>query len=149
MMKTKISLSFNDQKGKKGKEYANCITRQLVSLQKTQFSQAAFYLPDLSNLNPYLFSSPITNKEISSRIMEVNYSRWWLITLRFTKNKVPMKDYIRQISGHHSLLGIMCFIAIFALRTWLIAWKFLLVLGRSTCVHLPCNLWHWLLMHHN
>jgi len=34
---TKISLSFNDQKGKKGNKYANCITKELVSLQKTKF----------------------------------------------------------------------------------------------------------------
>lgn len=75
MMKTKISFSFNDQKGKKGKEYANCTTRELVSLQKIEFSQAAFYLLDLSNLNPYLFSSPIVLLLISLFIMEVNYSR--------------------------------------------------------------------------
>lgn len=75
MLKTKISLGFNDQKGKKRKEYANCITRELVSPQKTEFSQAAFYLPDLSHLNPYLFSSPIILLLISLFIMEVNYSR--------------------------------------------------------------------------
>lgn len=75
MNKTKIGVSFNDQKGKKGKESANCITRELVSLQKTEFSQAAFYLPDLSNLNPYLFSSPLILLLISLFIMEVNYSR--------------------------------------------------------------------------
>lgn len=75
MMKTKISLGFNDRKGKKGKGYANCITRESVSLRKTEFSQAAFYLPDLSNLNPYLFSSPIILLLIFLFIMEVNYSR--------------------------------------------------------------------------
>lgn len=33
-MNTPISLGFHDQKGKKAKEYANCIT-ELVLLQKT------------------------------------------------------------------------------------------------------------------
>lgn len=62
-------------KGKKGEEYANCCIRELVSLWKTEFSRAAFYLPDLSNLNPYLFSSSTILLLISLLIMEVNYSR--------------------------------------------------------------------------
>lgn len=73
--KTKICFCFN-KGGKKRKEYANCIRRELVSLQRLNSQKLLFNLPDLSHLGPNLFSSPPPILMlISLFIMGVNYSR--------------------------------------------------------------------------
>lgn len=73
--KTKISFCFN-KGGKRRKEYANRIRRELVSLRRPKSQKLLFNLPDLSHLGPNLFSSPLQILLlISLFIMGVNYSR--------------------------------------------------------------------------
>lgn len=57
MIKLKL-VSALKREGKKRKEYANRIRRELVSLQRLNSQKLLFNLLDLSHLGPNLFSSP-------------------------------------------------------------------------------------------